>query len=199
MERDTRAAAEIRDGLLRNERGAVDTVRGWVAAMVYGARWGLDDPEAAIQDVTMRILHLGNTGRIREETDFRSFVRTIARHECTDIYRRERLKSAVESRGIGVGRKQTSEDDPYNPYKRLERKEQRELLRFIYQALPEECRRIWSWLYGEGLSAAEIASRLGITAVNARVRAHRCLQKARKIHSEYAVGAAATTGSGHGE
>jgi RNA polymerase sigma factor (sigma-70 family) len=193
MERETQAAARIRDGLLRNEPSAVETVRGWVAAMVYGAGWGLDDPEAAIQDVTMRVLHLGHSGRIREDTDFKSFVRTVARHECTDIYRRERLKVTVESRASDAAHRSTAED---NPYKRLERKERRELLRFVFQALPEECRRIWRWLYGEGQSAAEVADRLGITVGNARVRAHRCLQKARRIREEYVLGAEAPTGAG---
>lgn len=186
MERDPRATAEIRDGVLRDEPQAIVTVRGWIAAMVYGAGWGLDDPEAVIQDVTVRVLHLGRTGRIRKDTDFKSFVLTVARHECTDVYRRERLRTTIESRARGTEPRQTAGG---NPHRQLEEKEQRELLKFIFQALPEECRRLWRWLYRDGLPAAEVAGRLGITVVNARVRAHRCLERARTIHHDYVLGA----------
>jgi hypothetical protein len=106
MEHDARANAEIREGALRDEPRAVETVRGWIAAMVYGAGWALEDPEAVIQEVTFRILHLGRTGKIRTDTDFKSFVLTVARHECTDVYRRERLRTTVEARaggGAGAG------------------------------------------------------------------------------------------------
>jgi RNA polymerase sigma-70 factor (ECF subfamily) len=189
-------AAEVRAGFLRDQPQAVETVRGWIAAMVFGAGWGLEDPEGAIQEVTMRVMHLGRRGRIRDDTDFKSFVLTVARHECTDIYRRERLRTTVETRGAPMEQGSASGD---NPHQRLEEREQRELLRFLFQELPQECRRLWRWLYKEGLSAAEVASRLGITAVNARVRAHRCLEKARSIRDGYLLGAGVPSGAGrHG-
>ena len=39
-------------------------------------------------------------------------------------------------------------------------------------------------MYSERLSAAEMGGRLGITANNARVRMHRCLERARGLARE---------------
>jgi RNA polymerase sigma factor (sigma-70 family) len=164
--------------------------------MVYGAGWGLSDPEAVIQEVTLRVMHLGRAGRIREETDFKSFVLTIARHTCTDQYRRERLRGSIETYSNGIEHQAASRD---NPESQLEENERRELLRFIFQELSEDCRRLWRWVYGEELPAAEVAGRLGISVGNARVRVHRCLGKAREIHRRYILGPDATVGVGdHG-
>jgi RNA polymerase sigma factor (sigma-70 family) len=180
---------------LEDRPQAIETVRGWVASLVYGAGWSLADPEAAIQEVTLRVLHLARTGRIRRGTDFKSFVLTVARHACTDFYRRERLRDTIESPTAAIEQKAGTAG---NPHQDLEEKERRELLKFIFQALPEECRRLWRWLYGEGLAAAEVAQRLGITVVNARVRVHRCLSRARSIRRQYAIGDALIQAGEHG-
>jgi RNA polymerase sigma factor (sigma-70 family) len=182
--RNSQEAARIREGVLTDRPQAIEAVRRWIAGMVYGAGWALEDPEAVIQEITLRVLHLGRSGRIREDADFKAFVLTVARHECTDIYRREKLRTSVEA---GASGENGSPAD--NPHARYEEKERRELLKFIFQALPEECRRLWRWLYREGLSASQVAARLGISVVNARVRTHRCLEKARGIRRQYFAGA----------
>jgi RNA polymerase sigma factor (sigma-70 family) len=195
MTRDSKESARIRDGLLQGRPEAIEAVRRWVSGMVYGAGWRLDDPEAAIQDIALRVLHLGKSGRIRADANFKSFVLTVARHECTDIYRREKLRSSVETGASELGGKPPAD----NPHDHYEKKERRELLKFIFQALPAECRRLWRWLYGDGLSASEVATRLSISVVNARVRVHRCLKKARGIREGYFTGEQAPTRAGeHG-
>jgi len=185
-DRESESPAEVREGLLGNRATAVETVRGWVAGLAYGAGWELADPESAIQEVTLRVLHLSQCGRIREDADFKAFVRTVARHTFTDLYRRERLRSRVESPDSAVEQSATTTG---NPHRRLEEKEKRELLKFIFQQLSEECRRLWRWVYGDGLSANEVGSKLEISPVNARVRVHRCMKNARKIHRQYLCGA----------
>ncbi len=174
--------ARVREGLLADRAEAIDVVRGWISGMVYGAGWRLTDPEAAIQDVTARLVELARSGRIREDTDFKSFVLTIARHTFTDIFRRERLKESVEAGGgVSVHASSLGED----PESALAVKEQRDALRFIVQALPAECRRLWRWVYGQGLAAGAVAERLGISVANVRVRVHRCLKTAREIRERY--------------
>ena len=185
MMRDSRENARVREDLLQDRPQALETVRGWISGMVYGAGWALADPEAVIQEVTLRVLHLARSGRIKKDTDFKSFVRTVARHECTDVYRRERLRPSVESGASAVEHTPIAADNPHSNY---EAKEKRELLQFIFQALPEECRRLWRWLYGDGMAASAVAQRLGICVVNARVRVHRCLKKARGIRQGYFIG-----------
>ena len=183
MQRDEPKPNDVREGLLREDPVAVRAVRSWIAALVYGADWRLEDPEAAIQETVVRVIHLARTGRVRYDTDFKAFVRTVTRHECTDLYRRERSRGDVEAAGAAGSR------SPSDPQEALERKERLELLKFIVQALPAECVRLWSWIYREDMSAAQVAERLGITAVNARVRLHRCVEKAREISGRYFAGA----------
>ncbi len=186
----------VRRGVIEGRADAVETVRGWIAAMVYGAGWRLADPESAIQDVVARIIDLAARGRIRDDTDFKSFVLTVARHGCTDQFRRERLRARHETSApppaAGVADAGAA---PGNPESVLAHKERREMLRFIFQALPEECRRLWRWVYGQGLAAAEVAERLGISVVNVRVRVHRCLKKAQEIRGRE-FGAAGAGGVG---
>jgi RNA polymerase sigma factor (sigma-70 family) len=196
MSRGRLSAAEVREGLLEERPRALEEIRGWVAAMIYGAGWGLSDPEAAIQDVSLRVLHLGRTGRIRTDTDFKSFVLTIARHTCTDTYRRERLRDSIEAPPPVIEPRASAGRDPHQA---LEERERLELLRFVFQALPEECRRLWRWVYGDGMAAAQVAERLGVSAVNARVRVHRCLKKAREHSRLYLSGTGGPMeASGHG-
>jgi RNA polymerase sigma factor (sigma-70 family) len=186
VERDAARPAMTLEDLLDERPAAIAEVRSWIAGLVRGGGWKLADPEAAIQEALVRALHLARSRRIREDTDLRSFIWTLTRHTCTDLYRRERLRASVEAAsprgapGPGAG----------NPHAELERKERRERLRYLYQALPEECRRLWRWVYGDGLGAAEVAARLGISVGNTRVRVHRCLEKAREIHRSYRFGGA---------
>lgn len=170
--------ATVREDLLAGRPEAVATVRAWVAGTIRS--WRLEDPEAAVQEVTMKIVHLAAAGRILPEHDFRKFVLTVSRHACIDRYRRERLRGSGEP----LPAHSLPSPDP-DPHESLERKERQELLRFIFQALPPDCRELWRWIYGEGLSAGEVGERLGLTANNVRVRAHRCLSRAREIRLRF--------------
>ena len=78
-----------------------------------------------------------------------------------------------------------------DPQRDVERRERLEHLRYIHQRLPEDCRKLWGLVYGEGLPAPEVARRLGISDVNARVRIHLCLEKARELGRQSASSAAA--------
>ena len=188
MSRVPERATDVCDGFLAGDPDAVRIVRGWVAAAVYRAGWNLSDPEAAVQEIQVRLIEAARDGRIRPGAGFHSLVRTVARHHCTDVFRRERLRGRTEEPDPASEERPSRGGDPYD---KLERRERLDMLRFVFQALPAECRRLWRWVYADGLAAAEVAARLGISAVNARVRLHRCLEKARAIHEQYVLPAAA--------
>jgi RNA polymerase sigma factor (sigma-70 family) len=109
----------------------------------------------------------------------------VAKYTCVDIYRRERLRSRVEMEGHATVPAERSEAEQQRS---LEERESREVLKYVVQRLPDECRRLWKWVYSEGLTAAEIGSRLGASAGTIRVRVHRCLEKARGFAAEHPAG-----------
>jgi RNA polymerase sigma factor (sigma-70 family) len=176
------AGDATRDGLIAGSPEAVETVRRWAASVVHGGRWSLADRDGAVQEIAARILHLARDGRIRAGADFRSFVLMVSRHTCVDLYRRERLRRSFEEPDPPLEDRAAPGEDPHAA---LERRERLDRLRYVVQAIPEECRRLWRWAYAEGLSGAEIGRRLGITEGNARVRLHRCARRARRIWDEY--------------
>jgi RNA polymerase sigma-70 factor (ECF subfamily) len=182
MHPDPHREDAIRAELMRGDATAVEVVRGWVSGLVRGGGWGLADPEGAVQDAVERLLQLAKDGRIRTDTDFKSFVMTVARHTCIDLYRRERLRRASERPGVDPDSTTSRGDDPETSLLKRERKQ---ILRFVFQALSDECRRLWRLVYGEGLTPSDVAAQLGISATNARVRLHRCLQRARQIRTTY--------------
>jgi RNA polymerase sigma factor (sigma-70 family) len=171
--------------MLEGRPETLSAVRGWIEAVVRFGAWRFSDPEAVVQEALLRLVRCARSGTFRELSSLRTFVHAVAKHTCVDVYRRERLRSETELGRPGpTGAVETTHD----PQAELERRERAEALAYILQRLPEDCRRLWAWAYGEGLPAEEIARRLGTTAVNVRSRAHRCLEKARRIGREYGAG-----------
>jgi len=167
-------------GFLQGEHGATSTVQGWVAVVVRGG-WRFADSDSVIQTILLELLELGRRGVIREDGGLRSYVQTVARHSCVDTFRREQLRvtSSLEDQHFELP------DTSLHPHLRVELSQQLERLRFVWQALGQDCRRIMRWAFTDELTSAEIARRLEIKAGNARIRLHRCVQKARKLAEEH--------------
>ena len=172
------------NGFLAGDDQAVFLVQGWVDGVVHLGRWRFEDPQAVSQEIVMRLVTTVRSGRYQRRSTFKTFVFAVAKYTCVDIYRRERLRSRVEMEGqpVAAGR---SEREPQCS---VEERESRAVLRYVVQRLPDECRRLWKWVYTEGLTAAEIGSRLGASAGTIRVRVHRCLEKARAYAAEHPAG-----------
>jgi len=160
----------------------IAAVRGWVTQVVAHAAWRFGDAESVVQDVLLKLLAIARLDRFRRMSSFRTFVISVARNTCIDVYRRQRWRERVEGRQDAGGGIVVAADDPEALHRAQER---RELLRYVIQRLPDECRRLWTWIYGEGLAARNVAERLGISETNVRVRAHRCLRKARSIAASF--------------
>jgi RNA polymerase sigma-70 factor (ECF subfamily) len=123
----------------------------------------------------IKLLTIVRRGGYKGQSSFKTFVFSVAKFTCVDIYRRERQRPAVEQTAPHVV--STSDD----PEAALEHQRRVEMVRYIAQKLPEECRKLWSWIYREERSAVEVGRLMGLSAGNVRVRAHRCLKKARGI------------------
>ena len=168
---------EILEGFLAEDGPAFRNVQGWVEGVVHLGRWHFEDNEAVVQDVLLKLLRITRGGAFQRQSSFKTFVFSVAKHTCIDIYRREKLRAQVHGPESPV----EPADDRPGADRAVEKRERLELLRYVFQKLPDECRGLWKMTYHEGLSAAEAGKRLGITAGNVRVRSHRCLEKARAI------------------
>ena len=160
----------------------LDMVRGWVSQVVTHPGWRFVDAESIVQDVLLKLLDITRTGRFRGASSFRTFATSVARNTCIDAYRRQRRRESVEQRHSDGIVTMAAAGDPETQHQAQERLE---LLRYVFQRLPEECRRLWIWVYGQGLAARQVAELLGISETNVRVRAHRCLQKARGMARDF--------------
>jgi RNA polymerase sigma factor (sigma-70 family) len=187
MEPTTRDDA-ILNGFLAGEDEAVHHVQGWVDGVVHLGRWRFEDPEAIGQEIVMRLLEIVRSGRYEKRSSFKTFAFAVAKYTCVDLYRRQRLRARVETVPGGPVPEAPAPEAADHPLRTLERREDLELLKYVLQGLPEECRRLWAWVYGEGLSAADVGRRLGASAGTVRVRVHRCLVKARVFARRYAGG-----------
>ena len=187
MEPTTRDDA-ILNGFLAGEDEAVHHVQGWVDGVVHLGRWRFEDPEAIGQEIVMRLLGILRSGRYEKRSSFKTFAFAVAKYTCVDLYRRQRLRARVETAHGGPVPEAPAPEAADHPHRALERREDLELLKYVLQGLPEECRRLWTWVYGEGLSAADVGRRVGASAGTVRVRVHRCLEKARAFARRYAGG-----------
>ena len=165
---------DIVNGLLAGTDAAIRHVEDWVDGFLHLGRWRFEDPESVRQEVVMRLLGIVRSKRYGGRSSFKTFVFSVAKYTCVNLHRREQIRTQVE----------TPERVPVpqpigRPHHDFVEKENHELLTYILQGLPDECRRLWIWVYGEGLDAAEVARRLDTNPGTVRVRMHRCLQKAR--------------------
>lgn len=151
--------------------------RSWIAAVVDLGNWRFRDPEGVVQEILLKLVRLVRAERFEGRSRFRTFVYSVAKYTCVDLYRRQ------------ARRTETSLDEStLEPRARVRsvsaEAERHDLVRYVLQRLPASCAELWRWLYRDGLTAAEIGARLGVSAGAVRVRVHRCLQKARTVMRE---------------
>jgi len=134
--------------------------------------------EDLVQDVFMRMLK--HAGSFRRGTTFAPWMYRIARNACVDHLRRSaRAPEQVEDLD-GRSADEPAEDD------RLSRRQQAGLIRRALLSLPVERREILLLSRYEFKSYDEIATVLGTTASNVKVRAHRAIRQLRQIYAELA-------------
>src|SRR5262245_7468225 len=172
MPNDDRDREEIFAAFREGDPGAVAEVRDWIARVVGHSAWRLADAESVVQDVLVKLLDVARSDRFERRSSFRTFAVSVARHTSIDAYRRQRWRERMESPAVGGTEAVAAAGDPEA---QRHAEERRELLRYVYQKLPEDCRKLWRWVYGEGLEARQVAGQLGISEENVRVRVHRCL------------------------
>jgi RNA polymerase sigma-70 factor (ECF subfamily) len=138
-----------------------DRYGGLVFSIVYGIVGDKALAEDLVQDVFVRVWRSAASYR-PESGAVRAWLLMIARHRAIDEWRRMRRQGdSISLESLASGRKPMNEDKVSDP--------------FLYRAmaqLPEEQRQVVELAYFSGLTAPEIAERLGapLGTVKSRLR-----------------------------
>jgi RNA polymerase sigma factor (sigma-70 family) len=175
--------ARIYEDFRRGERRAVDDVGAWIGAIVHRGNWRFADAEGVAQEILVRLFETVRAGKVQDPESFKKFTFSVAKHLCTRTYYRERRRP--DRTGADVEDESVTVADDTSPQGDLLEKEKLDATLYAFQRLSSSCRKLWALLYGDGLSAPEAADRLGLTANNVRVKAHRCLARAKELTRSY--------------
>ena len=130
------------------------------------------DPAAAAdlaQDTLIAALRALRTGQLRDDERLGAFVYGVARNV---------LNSHLRERGVRA-REEPIERAPEraNPVEHFQDLERTDRARRALEGLEEPDRRILAMIFGEGLTADEVAARMGLSAEAVRQRKCRALKK----------------------
>ena len=165
----------FRDG----DAAAMREVRGWVESVVRGGRWRFDDDEAVTQDALIALYRIVQEDRVSDPGAFLKFAQTVAKRTCVNQYYTDRRRRERES-GVEI-----EAEAPEQRVDFLERQQQHRALAYIVQQLSDDCRTLWEQVYCEQREQKGIATEMGITVNNLRVRIHRCLEHARGAYRRF--------------
>ena len=163
------AVADLVPRAQRGEAGALDTLLAACRDTIY--RWALvqtadaEDAEDVTQEVLIRV-H-GSLGRYEGRSRFTTWLYRVTRNQATNLGRgvRRRLNlSAAVTREARVDT--TGSDDPLD---RIHAGKVAALARDLLLSLPRRQREVFHLADIEGCSADEIAARLGMSPITARV------------------------------
>ncbi len=153
----------------------------WSRVRLFAARQLRDatDAEDVAQETMKIVLEALGRGTIHDVQALPGFVFQTAKHLCLKRMRSQRRGNAALARLGSV------EIDPTaDSLSSLIAAERMQHLREAMAALPETDRLLLQLFYVEGFSAEEVALRLSITAVAARVRKHRLIARLSSIVAE---------------
>jgi RNA polymerase sigma-70 factor (ECF subfamily) len=130
----------------------------------------LADAEDAAQETLRRVLVALREGRVLDLDALPAYVFETARHLCAHHARHHQR---TERAHASLGEITAASAPAYDPLSVLISAERQQAVRDALTTLPSADRELLRLTYVEGLSAERIAERLGLTAVNVRVRRHR--------------------------
>jgi RNA polymerase sigma-70 factor, ECF subfamily len=132
--------------------------------------------EDLAQETLRRVFEAVTAGRIHDPRALGGFVYETAWHVIQQHYRHDRRTRRAFAR---LGEEEA--DPSHSALENLISEERREAVRQALSRLEPDDRTLLAWLYHEGLTITETASRLGIEAGTLRVRKHRALQRLGKL------------------
>ena len=165
---------DIISGYLSGSREATLTILGWIAEVLNFNGWGdrIDRGDVRQESCLALLRNLREGAYEGTGHGLRAYVQSICKKQCLRALRRS--YSRVE---IDIDVCELTDQNP-GPAEDFEARERQALFRRVFSSLKPECRRLLVWKFVRDYSHAEMAERLGIAEVTARVRLHRCLKMA---------------------
>lgn len=173
--------AQLVSSYLSGESSAVSEIEGWIgrAAQPYRRRlapvW--DD---VLQDVRLEVTRLLRRGSFRGESALKTYLWRVVGHTCLD-----RIRSRTRWRWAEIDGMEGWEADAIlgDAGEGRLRHDAKDLLLRVLEAVPEDCRRLWSMLI-EGHSYREMSRRTKVSEGALRVRVLRCRKRALELREE---------------
>lgn len=170
MEGDAQSISRLLDG----EPETLKALEDWIikAASAYRRRLA-DEWEDTLQDLHLEVIRLLREGRFRGESSLGTFIWRIVNNHCLNRLRNARRWQWTDLAAVdqeAAARLDTRLDG-------IEGLALRDLIVRVLEAVPEECRKLWSMLVA-GSSYGEMAARLKVKEGTLRVRVRRCRMRA---------------------
>jgi len=152
---------------------AIAEVVSIVRSIVQHRGWFIPVDERAdiSQEALLDVVRRSTSSVFPTDEDFGNFVRVIAHRRCIDWVRARRTQYLVGSGTSGSP----------GPDVKLLTRERQQLACAVVSRLKPECRQIFGYHAGRGMTYAEIALALGRTEGAVRMQAFECVQRARQL------------------
>ena len=156
------------------ERAACLEIESWAKQVIRIRHFYVppSDQEDLVQETMAQAWRAVSKPGFQLRESLRALVRKVAAARCIDRLRQVRpsLELDLALRDPGV-----------NPHERVERRNERLLLRWVLRTLGPTCREIISLHFFEGLTYAAIGERLGRAEATMRVRMFNCMKEIREL------------------
>lgn len=159
-------------GYLNGNQQEFFEISSWITTVVKNDYWGLkEDWSDIFQDVRMKLYINFKHESFHYSSSLKTYVYRVTKYTCIDYLRKKYRKDEINIETVEI----VEESDNFSS---LVQKEQKEILRNIFQKLSERCRTTLRMVFIEKLSYKKIASLLHIAEGTVKSRVFRCIEEA---------------------
>ncbi len=164
---------EIKQGYLDGESRAYDIIVRWIHEVVRARAWEERiSPNDIVSDATYKLLINLREDKFEGRSSLKTYVQKITKYTIIDHARiSKKLRPLQED----------SQLTPINGDDIFEKEENEYILQRVLKLIGEKCRDLWKMIFFEELPYKKIAEINHISEENVKIRAHRCMKKAREI------------------
>jgi len=167
---------QILGGCRDGQQWALDLVKNHITPLVRHRVFNIDDHDDVVQECFSKLIVAWR--RTPDIDNFWAFVNYISVCAIIDHNRRRRTRDKFFDLKSDPG------DDAATGHPHTDPVEKLNLYQHIVARLNPMCRKIFWGLFADDRSYRDLATELGLTEVNLRVRLKRCRDKARELRGQ---------------